>query len=83
MKFTQIAVAMDAEGNECFYALSEDGIIYEKMVTYYSPGGKYKGRSIIRGRTVSSPFWREVYLSFAEPELEENKLGLLELEEEK
>jgi hypothetical protein len=34
MKFTQIAVATSAEGDDSLYALGDDGIVYIRSATY-------------------------------------------------
>lgn len=83
MRFVQITVASDVDNGEVFYALGEDGNIYERTVAYYGPGSIYQGRSITRGRAPTEPFWRKVDLPFTEPALEETKLGRLEFQEEK
>ena len=58
--FIQIAVAVDPNG-ETLYALTDNGIIYEKRVKFIHPTASASGRP----EYVS--WWSKVDLPFAEP----------------
>lgn len=67
MKFKQIAVAVDSEGNEILYALGDSGVLYIKTARYIQPEREDGGKVLKGGYHVY--FWEEVDLPLGGPQV--------------